>query len=242
MRMNKPMILIGILLLPLLLSCSAGRIGAIPSEVTIGNERYHVDTLKQRWGRYGDAPEVTCLFFSNVRDTIVGTEKRFVVRYDTHDVVIRDSSNHIIAEYSNIHPFYYGDDLLLTETMPETLNNQVVYALKDELSPRQRKQMADNLTLFCVELLVGSNGLILEACQYIYMDSIRVDKQLLNFCAKLDQAVKNASVYYEGSIWMRENDIPYGPTRTKFIMTENGLVYPSFSQMDEFIHKSRERW
>lgn len=239
------MILIGILLLPLLLSCSSARIGTIPSEVTIGNERYHVDTLKQRGrGRSSPGmPEVTCLFFRNERDTIVGTDRARVIIHDPTPYLIRRDTvdNVIIEELIEIFNTYsYGDVVLLP--IPDTLTYQVLYTLKDELSPRQRKRMADNHTLFYVELLVGSNGSILEACQYIYMDSIRVDKQLLNFCAKLDQAIKKTSVFFPGSTWMLENNIPYGPTRTHFIMTENGLVDPSSSQMREFIHKSRERW
>ena len=43
-------------------------------------------------------------------------------------------------------------------------------------------------------------------------------------------------------VWMRENDIPYGPTRTKFMMTESGLVSPSFSQIRELIQQGKEPW
>ena len=237
--MNRILALFAVLLSPLILSCGVGRSLVIPSEFAIGNEHYHVDTLKQRWGRLGDAPERTCLYFRSVRDTIVGTEKAYVYRANTHDVVVRDSSNRIIAEYCNIHPIYYSDYLLPN---PDTVINQVLYALKDELSPRQCKRMTDNLTLFCVELLVGSNGLILESCQYVFMDSLRIDKEMLSLCAKLDRAVKNASVFFKGSIWMRENNIPYGSTRFSLMMTEDGLVYPSSSQRRKLTQQSRERW
>ena len=241
MRMNKPMILIGILLLPLLLSCSSARIGTIPSEVTIGNERYHVDTLKQRWGRGGDGPERTCLHFRNVRNSIVGTQKAYIVCNDAHDVVIRDSSNRIIAEYYNVHPYYYAEDTMLEE-MPNAALYQALNALSDGVSPATRKRMAENHTLFCVELLVGKDGYVLESCQYIFMDSLKINKELLDFCAKVDHAFNHFPYRFNGSIWMKENNIPYGPIRTIFMMTEEGVVYPTGFQINRFLQQSMERW
>lgn len=241
MRMYKPIMLTGILLLPLLLSCSAGRIGTLPSEVTIGNERYHVDTLKQRWGRVGDGPERTCLHFRNARNSIVGTQKAYIVCNDAHDVVVRDSSNRIIAEYYNVHPYYYAEDTMLEE-MPNAALYQALNALSDGVSPATRKRMAENHTLFCVELLVGKDGYVLESCQYIFMDSLKINKELLDFCAKVDHAFNHFSYRFNGSIWMKENNIPYGPIRTIFMMTEEGAVDPTPSQLKKFFKESRERW
>lgn len=241
MKMNKILFLTGALLLPLFLSCGVGRRLTVPSRVAIGNERYYVDTVKQRWGRFGDAPERTCLHFRNVRDTIVGTAKSFFpIRKDTHDVLVRDSKENIIAEYRIGSPAGYGDMILYGQS--DTLVSQVLYALRDELSPLQRRRMTDNLTLFCVELLVGSNGLVLESCQHVFMDNLRIDKEMLDFCAKLDKAVKNASVLYKGSIWMLENEVPYAPTRIKLMMTEDGLVQPGYSQIRELIERGKDPW
>lgn len=240
--MNKILFIVCLLLSPLFMSCGVVRTLAIPSSVVIGNERYYVDTLKQRWGRYGDAPERTCLYFRNKYDTLVGTERARVIRKDASDYLIRRDivNNQIVEEYLEVNPYYYSENTL--EEIPDSVLCRVLSVLSDELSPRQRKRMTENLTLFCVELLVGSNGLIQESCQYVFMDSLRIDKEMLNFCARLDKAVKNASVFFEGSIWMRENDIPYGPTRISLMVTEDGLVKPDYSQMEKLIQQSRERW
>ena len=240
--MNKLLFLTGALLLPLFLSCGVGRKLTVPSEVAIGNERYHVDTVKQRWGRFGGAPERTCLHFRNVRDTIVGTEKARVIREGVSDHLIRRDTidNKIVEEYLVINPYYYSENTL--EAIPDSVLNQALYTLNGELSTTLRRRMIDNLTLFCVELLVGSNGLILESCQYVFMDTLRIDKEVLDFCAKLDSAVKNASIFYKGSIWMQENDIPYGPTRIKLMMTEDGLVQPGYSQIRELIERGKDPW
>lgn len=242
MKINKLLFATAILISLLFISCGIGRKLSIPSVVAIGNERYYVDTLKQPWGRFGDAPERTCLYFRNVHDTLVGSEIARVIRKEVSDYLIRRDTvdNTVVEEFLVVDPYYYSENTL--EEIPDVVLNQALKALNDGLSPVQRRRVMDNLTLFCVELLVGSNGLILESCQYVFMDSLRIDKEMLDLCSKLDKSVKNASIFFEGSSWMRENDIPYGPTRIKLLMTEDGLVYPGFSQIRGLIEQDRNPW
>lgn len=244
--MNRILALFAAVLSPLILSCGVGRSLVIPSEFAIGNERYHVDTLKQRWGRVGDAPERTCLHFRNVRNTIVGTDKARAVRRDTNysDFLIRRDTlaNGLIEEeYIVVNPYYYSENTLLEE-MPNAALYQALNALSDGVSPATRKRMAENHTLFCVELLVGKDGYVLESSQYIFMDSLKINKELLDFCAKVDHSFNHFPYRFNGSIWMKENNIPYGPIRTFFLMIEEGTVHPTPTQLTKFFEESRERW
>ena len=89
MKINKLLFATAILISLLFISCGIGRKLSIPSVVAIGNERYYVDTLKQPWGGFGDAPERTCLYFRNVHDTLVGSEIARVIRKEVSDYLIR---------------------------------------------------------------------------------------------------------------------------------------------------------
>ena len=237
--MNRCVILLGLLLSSFLLSCSVGRRLTIPSEVSIGNVRYCVDTLQERWGRAPDAPDFTCLYFRNVHDTIVGTDKARVIIWDAYDIVVPDSIEYINPECFDINPFLYEDVTLLSEM--EAVTEQILHGFKDNLSPEARKRMTDNLLYFCIELLVGDNGMILESCQYVFMDSLRIDQELLNLCAKVDKAIKSAPVIYKGITWMRKYDIPYAPTRLLLMMTADGLVYANSDQTHKLFRQSKER-
>ena len=197
--------------------------------MAIGKERYHVDTVRQRWLRLGDAPECTCLYFKNVRDKIIDTEKACVVSDGAYDVIIRDRrSKEILEEYSEIHPIFYAD-VTLRDELTDTLVNQVLSGLKDELSPSARRRMANDHAVFSIDLLVGNDGLVRESSLYVFMDSLRRDRELLEFCAKVDKAFKEGSLFFKGSIWMKVNDIPHGQIRLRLIMTEDGLECPKSS-------------
>ena len=236
---NKFLIALMVLAASLMLSCSVGRAVRLPSAVKIGSERYYVDTLRQRWGRIGDAPYVTYLYFRNEHDTIVGTEKAHVVAKDVKDVIVHDSSNSIVAEYyaDYIHPYYYAEDTL--DKVPDSLLNEMCFKLNGALSPSVSKLMTDNHTFFSIEILVGSNGLILESVQRIFMDTLRYDKEMLDLCAKVDKATKSAPIYFPGSIWMRENGIPHGQIRFFLMMTEDGFVSPDGNQIENIFRHSK---
>lgn len=239
--MNKILLAFVVLAFSLTLSCSVSRPLRLPSAVEIGDERYYVDTLRQRWGRFGDAPYVTGLFFRNERDTIIDTPKAFVDTRGAKDVIVRDSSDNIVAEYyaDCIHPIYYAEDVL--DRIPDPVLNQMCFTINGVLSPSLCKQMTDSHTLFSIEILVGGNGLILESSQYIFMDYLRYDKEMLDLCTKVDKAIKSAPIYFPGSIWMRENGIPHGKIRFFLIMTEDGLACPDYAsnQISKLLQQSK---
>lgn len=239
--MIRIIVLLAVLLSPLFLSCGM----VVPSEIAIRNERYYVDTLQQRWGRIGNAPKVTCVFFRSAHDTIVGTERARVIRRDANPYFFVRSdtlSNGIIEEeYIEVNSYYYSENTL--EDIPDSVLNQVLNALNNKLSPAACKRMADNHTYFCVELLVGEDGYVLESCQYIFMDNLRIEKELLDFCARIVHAFNSFPYRFNGSSYMKENNIPHGPTRTMFMMTEEGVVHPTSSrQRDKYYLESKKHW
>ena len=84
--------------------------------------------------------------------------------------------------------------------------------------------MVENDTHFDIQLLVDNNGMILEASQRVFMypHPLQLDEKLLDFCSRLDVALKNGAVILDAS-WMKENDIPHAPKRMLLYVTEDGI-------------------
>lgn len=224
--MRNRFLLLFCIVSPFLLSlCSTGRRLAVPSSIEVHGERYCIDTLRARWLRIGDAPECTYLYFRNMRDSIVDTRKAYYVigpEKKLTGLLKRDIVDGRVEEYyEDMEWWYYRGDAALF--FPPDIG-QRLHFLWEDLSPEIRRRMVENDTHFDIQLLVDNNGMILEASQRVFMypHPLQLDEKLLDFCSRLDVALKNGAVILDAS-WMKENDIPHAPKRMLLYVTEDGI-------------------